>query len=117
MNYFTATVIIGWQTRNDKRHQKALVWCKDYGLKPILLNLSIGNLYEKEERSLTAKFQREFGKKTDKFFSVRICQSCYETVGFNPQVKERLEDLPEFELVQVPINLTKKSKKARKPKK
>ncbi len=112
MNNFTATIILGWQTRNSKRHKKALVWCKDYGLKPILANLSIGNVYSKEERTLIARFKREFNKKTDTFFSTRICQSCYGTAGLNPMVKEKLEDMPDFEIVQIPPETGRKLRKA-----
>lgn len=114
MSYLTATTIIGWQTRNSKRHQRALVWCKDYGLVPILANIFIGNLYSKEEKSLLTKLNRAFNRKTDKVFMVRVCQSCYSNIDIDTMTKQKLNHTPEFELIQIPLSTAISPKKSKR---
>lgn len=117
MNNFTTTVIIGWQTRNAKRHQKALTWCKDYGLVPVLPSLCIGKLYAKEEKSLLNKFKQSFILKTDAVFSTRVCESCSASMDADARAKQKANIMPEFELIQfetTPSSIRQKSKKPRK---
>jgi len=114
MNYLTATTIIGWQTRNVKRHQKAIIWCKDYGLFPILTNVFIGNLYLKEEKLLLTKLNRTFNRKTDKVFMVKVCQSCYSNIDLDAITKQKLNYAPEFELIQIPLSIAINPKKGKR---
>lgn len=117
MSYLTATTIIGWQTRNVKRYQKAIIWCKDYGLLPILANVFIGNLYLKEEKSLLTKLNRTFNRKTDKVFLIKVCQSCYSNIDLDTITKQKLNSIPEFELIQIPLSTAispRRGKKASK---
>ncbi len=114
MNNFEAVITIGWQTRNSRRHQKAITWCKDYGLNPILSNLSIGKLYPKEEREISNKFKKEFTRKTEKVFFSRICQSCYDDMKIDNVTKEKLDYSSNFELIQIPMDLDQNKRNIKK---
>ena len=114
MNNAAMKTIVAWQTRNAKRHQKAVTWCKDYGLTPLVSSMFIGDLYSREERMLKAKLKREFSKKTDTVFLIKLCQTCYATAGIDPAKKEMLDAKPDFELVQITGNGVPKYKNPKK---
>ena len=117
MNNFTAPVIVGWQTRNIRRHEKAIIWCRDYGLKLILPTVYIGNLYSKEEKVLVNKFKKEFTRKTEKILLVKLCQSCYASIDIEEIVKQKVDMVYDFELIQIPTEWEENIKNKKKPRK
>lgn len=102
MNNSSFAILIAWQTRNVKRHRKALIWCKDYGFTQIFSNIAIGNLYERERRIFISKFKGTFTKKTDRFFHIKICQTCYNGVELGSLLKASMVKIKSFELIQLP---------------
>ncbi len=105
MNNFTAITIVSWETRNWRHGAKAVLWCKDYGLRPILKNTYAGTLYAKERSALLKKFNGTFSKKTDKFFIGTVCRTCFETSSFSGSIKEEMNEKmelgPGFEIIQI----------------
>ena len=101
MNNYAVVTLLAWQTRNTKRQQRAVIWCRDYGLQQILPNVVVGRLYDRERNELLFKFERAFSRKTDLFFYVKICQSCYTGANFSSWLKDNLLETDDFELVQI----------------
>jgi CRISPR/Cas system-associated endoribonuclease Cas2 len=102
MNYSAYITLVSWETRNWRHRDKALVWCKDYGLKAITKHVFIGELYAKERRELEAKFKGLFTKKTEKFFFASMCKSCFNESMSGMMIKEKFSHVDHFELVQMP---------------
>lgn len=65
MNYLPYITLVGWETRNWRRRDRAIIWCKDYGFKPITKHVFHGELYTKESREMHAKFKELFTGKTE----------------------------------------------------
>ena len=102
MNNLPYIILVGWETRNWRHHDRALVWCKDYGFKPVTKHAFIGELYAKERLEMEAKFKGLFTKKTEKFFFATMCKSCFNESMIDVPMKERLDQADHFELVQMP---------------
>lgn len=102
MNYLPYITLVGWETRNWRHSDKALVWCKDYGLKAVTKHVFIGELYAKERKEIEAKFKSLFIKKTEKFFFAGMCKSCFNEGVSGMPAKERFSQADRFELVQMP---------------
>ena len=98
MNYSSFVTLIGWETRSMKRHNKAVSYCKDYGLKPVFKSLYIGKLYAKEKKSINLKLKKVLNKKTDKIFCGTFCESCFG--GFDSATKECVPVLPAFKIIR-----------------
>jgi hypothetical protein len=94
MNNPNLAIILGWNTRSEKRHAQAISKCKDFGFKQILKNIHIGKLRAIEKRDLLFGMKRIMNKKTDKIFSVTICESCFQAL--DAETKELLPELPDF---------------------
>jgi hypothetical protein len=107
MNNLPYITIVGWETRNWRRREKALVWCKDYGFKPVIRHVFIGELYIKERMEMQAKFKELFSKKTEKFFFAIMCKSCFNETMSGVVIKEKIPEIPTFELIQLPENAGK----------
>lgn len=101
MNNFLSVILIAWQTRNIKRHRKAAIWCRNYGLRQFLPNVYVGKLYDKERRELLFKFEHEFTRKTDLFLYVKICQSCYTGASFGSWLQDDIFKINDFEFIQI----------------
>ncbi len=104
MNYSPYITLIGWETRNWRHRDRAIIWCKDYGFKPITKHVFSGELYAKESREMHTKFKKLFTGKTEKFFFATMCKSCFNggMMGFDVyQIKKHSNH---FELVQMPKN-------------
>lgn len=116
MNNARMTIVVAWRTRNKKRHAKALLWCRDFGLAPIIHTVAIGKLHAREETRLLGQFHREFIKKTDAVFSFRICQTCYSSTGISAEMRNAI-DTPTFELVQITASVLQSPKIRKKQRK
>ncbi len=110
MNNITFVTVIGWEARSERRKSGAVFICKNYGLKPVLKNLYIGSLYEKERKTIHASLSKLFIAKTDKFFIGIMCQSC--AVGLDSAARGKVRKFPSFELVEFLKTIDTKSKKA-----
>jgi len=102
MNNFSTITLVTWETRNWRHNDKALLWCKNYGLKPITRTVYIGKLYIKERALLQKKFQLVFNKKTEKFALMGLCQSCFDVAKIDDTIKRNAEHISNFELIQFP---------------
>ncbi len=102
MNNFPIITLVTWETRNWRHNDKALVWCKNYGLKPITRTVYVGKLYGKERMLLQKKFQLVFNKKTEKFAFIGLCQSCFAAARIDDTIKCNAEHISNFELIQFP---------------
>ncbi len=114
MNNFTAITTISWETRSWRHAAKAILWCKDYGLRPVLKNVYAGTLYAKERAALVKKFEAVFTKKTERFFIGTVCRTCFENSSFNnilgEDMTKSMESGPAFEIIQLETKLKKKPK-------
>ncbi len=107
MNNFNVITLVSWETRNWRHRDKAVQWCKNYGLKPVLRNMYIGKLYSKERDKLEKQFKGTFAKKTEKFFVSTLCRSCFEDSVFSgtlSSVKDDVDIESAFELIQISTN-------------
>lgn len=104
MNYSPYVTILGWETRNWRHRDRALVWCKDYGFKPITKHVFFGEIYAKERREMEAKFKALFIGKTEKFFFATMCKACFNGSMTGLPIKEKISRTDRFELVQMPKN-------------
>ncbi len=107
MNNFNAITLVSWETRDWRHRDKAVLWCKNYGLKPVLRNMYIGKLYSKEREKLENKFKGAFAKKTEKFFISTLCRSCFEDSVFGGTLSSKKDDVDietAFELIQITPN-------------
>ena len=77
MNYLPYVTLVGWETRNWRHRDRALVWCKDYGFTPVTKHVFVGEMYAKERTEMRKKFESLFTKKTEKFFFATMCKSCF----------------------------------------
>ena len=110
MNYSLYTTIVNWETRNWRHHKKAVLWCHDYGLKSATKYFFVGRLYSKEREELSEKFQNLFTGKTEKFFFVNMCRSCFnESMSdqYFGNIRKDIEKSVSFELIQVSQNKPK----------
>ncbi len=101
MNYSSYINLVGWETRNWRHRDRALIWCKDYGLKPVTKNVFIGELYSKERKELEAKFKQLFRSKTEKFFFAGMCKSCFNMSMTDVRRETYANHTDHFELVQM----------------
>lgn len=104
MNNFSPVSIVGWKTRSKRRNDRAVTWCKDYGLKLIVDGIFVGELYAKEKVEIRKKFQKLFINKTDKFFLVSMCKSCFNDSVVDMPISRKQLTFSQFELVQTPEN-------------
>ena len=102
MNYYAYITLVSWETRNWRHRDKAIVWCKDYGLESVTKHVFIGELYAKERGEMESKFKSLFTKKTEKFFFASMCKSCFNESLSGVPIKERISRMDRFELVQMP---------------
>ena len=113
MNNFTSITILSWETRNWRNQKKIIFLCRDYGLKPVLKNLYIGNLYHKERGSLIRKVSVLLKSKTDRFFMDTVCRTCFNTSQFSDNIvqgiKKNIQINPNFELIQIGKDFKEKS--------
>lgn len=97
MNNPNLTIILGWNTRSEKRHTQAVEKCKDFGFKRVLKNIYIGKLQITDRRSIVYGLNKIFNKKTDEMFLTTICQSCFQSL--DPATRELLPELPDFRII------------------
>jgi CRISPR/Cas system-associated endoribonuclease Cas2 len=102
MNYIPYITLVGWETRNWRHQDRALVWCKDYGLKAVTKHVFVGELYAKERVEMRDKFKSLFTSKTEKFFFASMCKSCFNESMIEIPIKEKISRVDRFELVQIP---------------
>jgi hypothetical protein len=102
MNRLSHITLVGWETRNWRHRERALVWCKDYGFRPITRHVFIGELYPKERSEMGKKFKALFTGKSEKFFFATICKSCFNDVMTDAPIRDRISRVDHFELVQMP---------------
>ena len=102
MNNFSYITVVSWETRNWRHRDKALLWCKDYGLKPVTRHVFLGELYARERLEMQAKFKNLFSKKTEKFFFATMCKSCFNEGMSGIPIQQQISSAPAFELIQMP---------------
>lgn len=102
MNNPSYLTIVGWQTRNWRNNKKAIQYCKNYGLKPILKNLFVGKLYTREYKLLKKKMNLSFAKKTDNFTMFLMCKTCFENADIDDTIKNNVTHISDFEILQFP---------------
>jgi hypothetical protein len=107
MNNAPSVVLVGWETRNWRHRDRALVWCRDYGFKPITKHVFVGEIYPREKAEMHAKFKGIFVSKTEKFFFATMCKPCFNGSMTGMALKDDIRDIEGFELVQVPENAGK----------
>jgi len=105
MNNFPFITIVGWETRNWRKQKKALVACKDYGLRSVTRDVYISELFPKEKAEMQERFKSIFDAKTDRFFFATMCKSCFNGSKIDMKLQEKIMGLPTFELIQMPENL------------
>lgn len=101
MNNFPTATIIDWETRNWGYDKKVLVWCKDYGLKPITRHVFVGLLYPRERTEIGSKLKGILSAKADKYFVVTICKMCFNGSMLSVDYGYREDGCRSFELVQM----------------
>lgn len=101
MNYLPYTTLVGWETRNWRHRDRALIWCKDYGFTPITKHVFAGEIYAKERMEMHKKFKGLFIAKTEKFFFATMCKSCFTGGMIGTPIKEKISHTDNFELVQM----------------
>jgi len=101
MNYPAYITLAGWETRNWRHRDKALVWCKDYGLVQITKHVFSGELYTRERREIETKFKSLFSGKTEKFFFATMCRSCFNGGMTGMPIRKRFSGTDNFELIQL----------------
>ncbi|MDR3558708.1 MAG: hypothetical protein P4L61_04190 [Candidatus Pacebacteria bacterium] len=104
MNYLPYVTLVGWETRNWRHRDKALVWCKDYGFTPITRHVFVGEIYTKERMEMRKKFEGLFTKKTEKFFFATMCKSCFTEGMIGVPILKKIRALDKYELIQMPKN-------------
>ena len=104
MNYIPYMTLLGWETRNWRHRDRALVWCKDYGFVPVTKHVFIGEIYANERSEIDAKFNGLFKSKTERFFFVVLCKSCFNESMVSFPLKKKTRSALSFELVQIPKN-------------
>ncbi len=102
MSYLTYITLLGWESRNWRHQNKALLWCKDYGLTSVTKSFFVGELYAKERKSVEQKFKNLFTGKTEKFFFATMCKSCFNESMSDMNVQKKIKQIASFELVQMP---------------
>ena len=102
MNYSAYMTIVGWESRNWRHRDKAIMWCKDYGLEAMTRYVLIGELYAKERKEMEAKFRSLFTGKTERFFFITMCKSCLDGGISDVRIKEKISRSGCFELIQMP---------------
>ena len=102
MNNPLSVTILGWETRNWRHRDKALILCRDYGFRPITKHVFVGETYSKERVEMHAKFKGIFNRKTDKFFFATICKSCFNESMSGMKLKNNIRHVSSFELIQMP---------------
>ncbi len=100
MNNFPSVTVVFWDTRSWRHADRAAIWCRDYGLRQVSRSVFAGELYQKEKAQLKAKFESLFTLKTEKFFFMGLCKSCFDEGGFNPALRQKIKDMATFELIQ-----------------
>lgn len=101
MNYSPYVTIVGWETRNWRHRDRALVWCKDYGFASITKHVFFGELYVKERKEMEKKFKGLFVGKTEKFFFATMCKSCFNGGMTGLPIRGNFGRTDQFELVQM----------------
>jgi hypothetical protein len=104
MNYLPYMTLVGWETRNWRHRERALVWCKDYGLAPLTKHVFWGELYAKERREMEEKFKGLFIGKTEKFFFATMCRACFNEGVTGLPIRKIVSGTDRFELVQMSEN-------------
>jgi len=102
MNNSLYTTLVSWETRNWRHRDRALLWCKDYGLKPITKHVFIGELYQKERSQMNTKFRELFIGKTEKFFFATMCNACFNESMSGMNLQDKVKQTSTFELIQMP---------------
>jgi hypothetical protein len=102
MNYSAYVTIVGWETRNWRHRDRALVWCKDYCFAPITKHVFVGELYARERIQMEAKFKALFTSKTERFFFATMCKSCFTEGMTGLPGTEQIDRADRFELIQMP---------------
>jgi hypothetical protein len=103
MNNFSGMTVVVWETRNWRHRAKAVMWCKDFGLKHVAKNVCIGNLYVRECRELRSRFQNLFNNKTEQFLLLTLCMSCASANSSSlPAHIKNIFSVSNFELIQMP---------------
>jgi hypothetical protein len=97
MSHFDYTIIVGWESRNRRNKKRAEIWCKDYGLKPILKNLYIGRVRADQRENLRKLFADLFLNKTEKIFLGTFCDSCEKIL--NKNIREKTKRPIAFEII------------------
>lgn len=101
MNNLSYITLILWQTRNWRHRQRALLWCRDYGFRQLSSGVFIGETYAKERAQIRNKFKGLFTGKTEKFYLVTLCQSCFNGSMLDPDVMGALCRNTHYELIQM----------------
>ena len=104
MNYPLYITLVSWETRNWRHREKALIWCRDYGLKPVTKHVFVGELYAKEKKEMQMKFKSLFVGKTEKFFFATMCKTCFNESMSGLKLQEKIRHASPFELIQMPKN-------------
>jgi len=104
MNNLPYITLIGWETRNWRHRDRALVWCKDYGFKAVTKHVFIGELYPKERADMHAKFKGLFTSKTEKFFFATMCNMCFNESMSGMNIQKNIKQTSSFELIQMSEN-------------
>ena len=104
MNNLPYITLVSWETRNWRHRDRVLVWCKDYGLKPVTKHVYVGELYSKEKAEIESKFKGLFSGKTEKFFFATMCKSCFNEKMLGMRMKEKMNKNSFFELIQMSEN-------------
>ena len=98
MNKIFFMTAVCWESRNTRHHTQAAAWCRDLGLHPLTRNIYIGRIKKTERADLLKKFSTSFTNKTEKFYLISLCKSCYGEAELYRTKREQLETTP-FEII------------------
>ncbi len=99
MNNRSFFTLISWDSRNKRKWQKITTYCKDFGLRQVLINIYIGTLSIREQELLKKKLGRILNSQTDRFIVLLMCKSCLDTSITDGYFITQLPSFPAFQII------------------
>ncbi|MBI4022182.1 MAG: hypothetical protein HY372_02400 [Candidatus Andersenbacteria bacterium] len=66
-----------WETRNWRHARQAAEWCRNFDLHPLTKTFYVGEITKRERADLMQNFTSLFTGKTEKFYLLPLCKTCY----------------------------------------
>lgn len=98
MNKLLIMTAVCWETRNYRHARQAAEQCRNYGLHSLTKTIHIGRLRQDERAALEKNFAAVFTNKTEKFYILPLCKTCFSEALLY-QTKHGDLETPSFEIV------------------